>query len=72
MLVYLFRFLPRSAPALPGRRDASLAWGDYDNDGDLDMLLGESGIARIYRNDGDGAFTYVNAGLPPATAAPDP
>ena len=46
---------------------SSVAWGDYDNDGDLDLLLtgtndGTNGIARIYRNDG-GLFTNLNAPL---------
>ena len=35
-----------------------LAWGDYDNDGDQDLLM--SGKI-LYRNDGDGAFTDVSA-----------
>ncbi len=49
-------------------------WGDYDNDGDLDILL--SGllpsspgsttgdpIVKIYRNEGSGQFIDINAGL---------
>ena len=45
--------------------DAS--WGDYDNDGDLDILLigtmiGSNYISRIYRND-LGVFTDINADL---------
>ncbi len=42
-----------------------MAWGDYDNDGDLDILLTGLGpsISRIYRNDG-GTFTDIEAGLP--------
>jgi hypothetical protein len=43
-----------------------VAWGDYDNDGDLDILLnGETGagkITKIYRNDA-GVFLDINAGL---------
>ena len=39
----------------------SVAWGDYDNDGDLDILLtGDSDtypISKIYRNNGDNTFT---------------
>jgi uncharacterized repeat protein (TIGR01451 family) len=45
----------------------SAAWGDYDNDGDLDILLsGQTydyySFTKIYRNDG-GIFTDINAGL---------
>jgi hypothetical protein len=41
------------------------AWGDYDNDGWLDLFIGnESGFgevhpAELYRNNGDGTFTNV-------------
>ncbi|PKN00279.1 MAG: hypothetical protein CVU78_01970 [Elusimicrobia bacterium HGW-Elusimicrobia-2] len=36
------------------------AWGDYDNDGDLDQLVGNAvGVNRIYRNEGDGTFTMA-------------
>lgn len=30
-----------------------LAWGDYDQDGDLDLLTGNSGENRLYQNDGN-------------------
>ncbi|HSH04522.1 MAG TPA: FG-GAP-like repeat-containing protein, partial [Anaerolineae bacterium] len=47
-------------------RDGSVAWGDYDNDGDLDLLLaGEStagSISQVYRNDNN-VFTDIAAGL---------
>ncbi|MFC1679756.1 FG-GAP-like repeat-containing protein, partial [Elusimicrobiota bacterium] len=35
-----------------------MAWGDFDNDGDLDLAAGNSGPQsnRVYRNDGDGTF----------------
>jgi hypothetical protein len=47
---------------------ASVNWGDYDNDGDLDILI--SGTSNpyniqytlVYRNDG-GTFTDIGAGL---------
>ncbi|MDY6866962.1 MAG: FG-GAP-like repeat-containing protein [Chloroflexota bacterium] len=35
-------------------------WGDYDNDGDMDVLLTESSHVRLYRNNGDGTFTNVS------------
>jgi len=51
---------------LPGTDLGFAVWGDYDNDGDLDLLFGgnsnEGWISRIYRNDG-GTFTNINAGL---------
>lgn len=42
----------------------SSAWGDYDNDGDLDVLVGSSTSLdhRLMRNDGAGTFTNVTAG----------
>ncbi|MFZ5518918.1 MAG: choice-of-anchor D domain-containing protein [Candidatus Zhuqueibacterota bacterium] len=43
-------------------RNGSVAWGDYDNDGDLDILLTGNGIAEIYQNT-DGVFTDIGAGL---------
>jgi VCBS repeat protein/flagellar hook capping protein FlgD len=51
---------------LPGTDLGPAAWGDYDNDGDLDLLFGGNSndgfITRIYRNDG-GTFVDANAGL---------
>ncbi len=44
---------------LPGVTGGSVAWGDYDNDGDLDILLLGSGSGKIYRNDG-GIFTTTD------------
>jgi FG-GAP-like repeat/Secretion system C-terminal sorting domain/Fibronectin type III domain len=60
-------FTEQTGISLVGINDASVAWGDYDNDGDLDILLsGYSStgdyISRIYRNDA-GVFTDINAGL---------
>jgi len=37
-----------------------VAWGDYDNDGDLDLYVSNmKGPNRLYRNKGDGTFTDV-------------
>src|SRR5574341_2110064 len=56
--------------ALAGVMSSSVAWGDYDNDGDLDILMtgassagGGSGLAKIYRNDNGGVFTDIGASL---------
>lgn len=46
--------------------DGSLAWADYDNDGDLDLAIegwGDLPSTRIYRNDGSGIFTDIQASL---------
>jgi hypothetical protein len=47
----------------PAANSRGLCWGDYDNDGDLDLLIGErSGNQLLYRNDGTGTdrtFTEV-------------
>ncbi|MEM7028790.1 MAG: VCBS repeat-containing protein, partial [Chloroflexota bacterium] len=47
---------------------SAAAWGDYDADGDLDILLaGDTGnnntFSKIYRNDGQGVFIDIGAGL---------
>jgi len=34
-------------------------WGDFDNDNDLDILLANDGVNRVYRNDGNNVFTSV-------------
>ena len=53
--------------AMPGVLYGTAKWGDYDNDGDLDIFLTGNAstvfIARIYRND-SGVFTDINAGFP--------
>ncbi len=55
---------------LPALSSPSLAWGDFDNDGDLDLLLtgtsASGSISRVYRNTA-GVFTDLAAGLPPVT-----
>jgi len=59
--------------SLPQLDNAAAAWGDYDNDGDLDLLLsgsadgtnGPVNVTEIYRNDGSNQFTKINANLEP-------
>ena len=47
-----------------GHQSWSSAWGDFDNDGDMDVLVGSSssGYNKLISNDGDGTFTDVTAG----------
>lgn len=51
----------------------SSAWGDFDNDGDMDVFVGASsntnGVHKLMRNNGDGTFTDVtlNSGIPSLT-----
>ncbi len=57
----------REAFALENVWSSAAAWGDFDNDGDLDLALAgrknsEQNIATIYRNIGSG-FIDVKAGL---------
>ncbi|MEC4050041.1 FG-GAP-like repeat-containing protein [Flavobacterium sp. SUN046] len=52
--------------ALAGVNDGSQSWSsaieDYDNDGDMDILLSNiSDTNKLYRNNGDGTFTDVFA-----------
>ncbi len=61
----LFTEVPTSLPAVT---QCAVAFGDYDNDGDWDLLLAGMGtssnlLARIYRNDGNGVFSNSGATL---------
>ena len=40
------------------------AWGDYDNDGYLDLFVANAGNAPnfLYHNDGNGSFTQITSG----------
>jgi hypothetical protein len=55
------------APSLglaDGHQSWSSAWGDFDNDGDMDALIGasSSGYHKLLENNGDGTFTNITAG----------
>jgi hypothetical protein len=57
-------FVVNSAAVISGVQYSSVAWGDYDNDGQLDLLLtGESNsgpVTKLYRNN-QGAFNNVSS-----------
>lgn len=58
--------------ALTGVKDSAVAWGDADNDGDLDVIISGQGqggllVAQVYRNDGSNTFSSLNAGLVPVS-----
>jgi len=49
---------------LPGVVTSVLEWADYDNDGDMDLLLAGSTmeplICKLFENNGDGTFTETS------------
>lgn len=53
---------------LPKVDTGSVAWGDFENSGKLDLLLtgymSTGGVAQIWRNLGNDTFTNINAGFP--------
>jgi hypothetical protein len=65
-----FTNVSNRAGILPLINGRAVAWGDYDNDGDLDLFISrgtKEGPVKptLYRNNGDGTFTEVTdqAGL---------
>ncbi|HEY5911055.1 MAG TPA: VCBS repeat-containing protein, partial [Verrucomicrobiae bacterium] len=72
--VYLFQnnatnsFTALTLPGITNVADGSLAWGDYDNDGDEDLLLtgdpdtyhSSNGATKLYRSD---KGVFVDSGL---------
>ena len=54
--------------AMTGVFTSSSRWGDYDNDGYLDLIItgttASTCLTKIYHNNGNGTFTDINAGLP--------
>jgi hypothetical protein len=61
-----------TAITLAGVSDSSTAIGDYDNDGDLDILLtgtdnSSTDISKLYQNTGGNFSEYTNANLTPVS-----
>ncbi len=48
-----------------GGNSVGASWGDYDNDGFLDLFVANAGNENnfLYRNNGDGTFTKVTSGI---------
>jgi hypothetical protein len=68
---YIFAqtFTDQTAISLTGMTSGEVVWGDYDNDGDLDILMcgldaSFNRLTKIYRNNGDGTFSAQSITLP--------
>jgi hypothetical protein len=59
-----FTKIERGSPVDDGLPSICASWGDYDNDGDLDLYVGNLvGMANLlYRNDGEGRLTQIEVG----------
>lgn len=69
------QFTQVSTP-LQALNSCGVAWGDYDNDGYLDLAFSGdpptwtwNTFATVYHNNGDGTFTDINPGLQPVSAS---
>ncbi len=56
-----------TTPSIDGFVDGDASWGDYDNDGDQDLLIaGNNGtdiLTVIYNNEGSGVFSEIDQGF---------
>jgi hypothetical protein len=59
-----FRDVAEKAGVRNDRWAKGTAWGDYDNDGRLDLFVSNmDGVGRLYHNEGDGTFRDVAAAM---------
>lgn len=61
--------------ATPWRKNAGVTWGDYNNDGCLDLALNTSeadGGSRLYESDCNGSFKDVTSKVRPTGGDPRP
>jgi hypothetical protein len=59
----IFTKVKEGALVNDGGQSVSCAWGDYDNDGYLDLFVANrAGNNFLYRNNGNGTFTKITAG----------
>ncbi len=61
---YLPPFSEQTQIALTGVSGSTQAWGDYDNDGNLDVIIagytGSASIVELYKNNGDNTFSKTS------------
>ncbi|MCB5287540.1 MAG: VCBS repeat-containing protein [Candidatus Cloacimonetes bacterium] len=54
------------ATGIPTVYNSLVKWGDFDNDGLLDILSGGHGETKIYKNEGNGSFSNTTISFPDA------
>ena len=52
--------LPEDVGCCDGHENMEYAWGDFDNDGDLDVYISGDDNEGLYQNNGTGGFTDVS------------